>query len=219
MDAAKTGKKGEQTGMTEAEIITLKNKPALESVNDLAKTCESEYGHVNHVTRLTLRLFDDLTPIHHLDQNDRFLLQCAAILHDIGWVEGWKNHHKTTLRIILETQLLPFNHHDRLVIGSIARYHRKALPNLSHDHFAALSPEDRKKVQVLAAFLRLADGLDRTHRGKIKNLVCKLKKTSIQISCASAFPSMEELHGGMEKSDLLSLVFDREIRIKIVPLL
>jgi exopolyphosphatase/pppGpp-phosphohydrolase len=205
--------------MTELENNQLDNASILVAVNDLAKTCESEYGHVNHVTRLALRLFDDLQSIHQLDQNDRFLLQCAAILHDIGWVEGWKNHHKTTLRIILETQLLPFNHYDRLVIGSIARYHRKALPNLSHDHFAALNLEDRKKVQIMAAFLRLADGLDRTHRGKIKDLVCKFKKTSIQISCASAFPSVEELQGGIEKSDLLSLIFDRDIRIKIVPLL
>ena len=195
------------------------NSAILAAVIELAKTCESEYEHVNHVARLTLRLFDDLQSIHHLDKNDRFLLQSAAILHDIGWVEGWRNHHKTSLRIILETQLLPFNHHDRLVIGSIARYHRKALPNLSHDHFAALNPEDRKKVQIQAAFLRLADGLDRTHRGKIKDLVCKMKKDKILISCASAFPSTEELEGGMEKSDLLSLVFDREIKLKIVPLL
>jgi exopolyphosphatase/guanosine-5'-triphosphate,3'-diphosphate pyrophosphatase len=205
--------------MTEIEIPLFDDNAKGEAVLELAKTCESEYGHVNHVARLTLRLFDDLQSIHQLDRNDRFLLQCAAILHDIGWVEGWKNHHKTSLRIILETQLLPFNHHDRLVIGSIARYHRKALPNLSHDHFAALSPEDRKKVQILAAFLRLADGLDRTHRGKIKDLACKLKKSSISLSCASAFPSIEELHGGIEKSDLLSLIFDREIKIKIVPLL
>jgi exopolyphosphatase / guanosine-5'-triphosphate,3'-diphosphate pyrophosphatase len=205
--------------MTEIETSTFDDAAAGQAVVDLAKTCESEYDHVNHVAYLTLRLFDDLQPIHHLDRNDRSLLQYAAILHDIGWVEGWKNHHKTSLHIILETQLLPFSHHDRLIIGSIARYHRKALPNLSHDHFAALVPEDRKKVQILAAFLRLADGLDRTHRCKIKDLACKLKKSTIQVSCASAFPALEELSGGIEKSDLLSLLFDREIKIKIVPLL
>jgi exopolyphosphatase/guanosine-5'-triphosphate,3'-diphosphate pyrophosphatase len=205
--------------MTGEDIFSKEDPTVQDAVNELAKTCESEYDHVNHVARLTLRLFDDLQSKHNLDHNDRFLLQCAAILHDIGWVEGWKNHHKTSLRIILETQLLPFNHHDRLIIGSIARYHRKALPNLSHDHFAALNPEERKKVQILASFLRLADGLDRSHRGKIRDLTCKVKKDSIQISCASAFPSMEELRGGIEKADLLSLMFNREIRIKIVPLL
>ncbi|GAP20929.1 HD domain-containing protein [Leptolinea tardivitalis] len=190
----------------------------LSQVIDLAKTCESEYEHVIHVSKLTLRLFDELAEWHHLRHEDRFILQCAAILHDIGWVEGWKNHHKTALRIILETKLLPFDHHNRLIIGSIARYHRKALPVISHDHFASMNPADRKRVQILASFLRLADGLDRTHRGKIRDLACKIKKNRILIFCSSAFPAVEEWRGGIEKSDLLSLVTDKEIQIKIVAL-
>ena len=122
----------------------------LAAVIELARTCESEYEHVTHVCNLTLRLFDEMVSLHDLSDEERFLLQCASILHDIGWVEGWKNHHKVALRIILETTMLPFTHRERLIIGSIARYHRKALPVLSHDHFAALNPLDRKTVQILS---------------------------------------------------------------------
>jgi exopolyphosphatase/guanosine-5'-triphosphate,3'-diphosphate pyrophosphatase len=190
--------------------------PTLNAVIALAKTCESEYEHVTHVARLTLRLFDDLKDLHGMGDEDRFLLQCAAILHDIGWVEGWQNHHKTALRIILETPLLPFSHHERLIIGSIARYHRKALPSMAHDHFASLAPQDRKRVQMLSSFLRLADGLDRTHRGKIRDLSCKLQKNKIKILCTSDSPAIEEWKGGYQKLDLLSLMTDKEIQIKIV---
>jgi exopolyphosphatase/guanosine-5'-triphosphate,3'-diphosphate pyrophosphatase len=190
----------------------------LNAVIALAKTCESEYEHVTHVASLTLRLFDDLKDLHGMGEEDRFLLRCAAILHDIGWVEGWQNHHKTALRIILETPLLPFNHRERLIIGSIARYHRKALPSMVHDHFASLSPEDRKRVQMLSSFLRLADGLDRTHQGKIRDLSCKLQKTKIKILCASDSAAIEEWKGGYHKLDLLSLMTNKEIQIKIVPL-
>ncbi|HEX7556377.1 MAG TPA: HD domain-containing protein [Leptolinea sp.] len=205
--------------MTLLDSESEEQKRILAAVNTLSRTCESEVEHVKHVSHLTLRLFDEMADIHQLGNEDRFHLKCAAILHDIGWVEGWKNHHKAALKIILETTMLPIDHRDRLIIGSIARYHRKALPVLSHDHFAALNPPDRQKVQILAAFLRLADGLDRTHRGKIKDLICRVKKNQIQIQCFSTFPSSEELKGGMEKADLFSLVFDREVKIKIVPLL
>ncbi len=201
--------------MTLPEGDVSSDAAVMSAVIDLAKTCESEYDHVTHVARLTLRLFDSLKDLHQSSKDDRFLLQCAAILHDIGWVEGWRNHHKTALRIILETPLLPFAHRDRLIIGSIARYHRKALPIMSHDHFAALTPADRKRVQILASFLRLADGLDRTHCGKIRDIECKIFKNKIKINCISAYPALEELEGGIEKSDLLSLIFDREIMIKI----
>lgn len=188
------------------------------AVMALAKTCDSEYEHVAHVTSLTLRLFDDLSDLHQLNEEDRFLLQCASILHDIGWVEGWKNHHKTALRIILETPLLQFNHRDRLIIGSIARYHRKSMPDMTHDHYASLDPLDRQKVRVLASFLRLADGLDKSHCGKIQDLRCKIKKDRITITCVSAFKSTEEHKSGIKKADLLSLVFDREVLIKMTPL-
>jgi exopolyphosphatase/pppGpp-phosphohydrolase len=191
------------------------HKRKLKAVIDLTHTCESEFEHVMHVSNLTLRFFDELEELHKLTNEDRFLLQCASLLHDIGWVEGWKNHHKTGLNIILDTTLLPFDHRERLIIGSIARYHRKALPNLTHDHFAALSVENRQKVQVLASFLRLADGLDDTHQRRIRDIHCKVKKNRITVLCDSRHKSVEELKGGAEKADLLSLVFDREVIIKI----
>jgi exopolyphosphatase/pppGpp-phosphohydrolase len=201
--------------MTISPGVEPHDDPVLNAVVDLAKTCESEYEHVTHVSYLALRLFDDMKPMHGLGDDDRFLLQSASILHDIGWVEGWRSHHKAALRIILETPLLPFSNHDRLIIGSIARYHRKALPMMAHDHFAALSFEDRKKVQILAGFLRLADGLDRTHGRKIRDVKCRIKKNRILIDCASSFSAQEELDGGTEKADLLSLVFDKEVIITI----
>jgi exopolyphosphatase/guanosine-5'-triphosphate,3'-diphosphate pyrophosphatase len=201
--------------MTTANTGKANDTSVLDAVIALAKTCESEYEHVTHVAYLTLRLFDELQTLHNLGAEDRLLLEYAAILHDIGWVEGWKNHHKAALKIILETHLLPFTPHERLIVGSIARYHRKSLPVMSHDHFASMNLEDRKRVQMLSSFLRLADGLDRTHRGKIRDLVCKPQKSKIKILCTSAYPALEEVEGGYEKADLLSLMMDKEILIKI----
>lgn len=201
--------------MTTVKKIAADDGSVLDAVVALAKTCESEYEHVTHVAFLTLRLYDELQSLHNLSEADRSLLEYAAILHDIGWVEGWKNHHKTALRIILETPMLPFTAHERLLVGSIARYHRKALPVMTHDHFASMCLEDRKKVQMLSAFLRLADGLDRSHCAKIRDLACKLQKSKIKILCSSAYPALEEMEGGYEKADLLSLMLDKEIEIKI----
>ncbi len=202
--------------MTTVSGVEPHDDPVLNAVLDLAKTCESEYEHVTHVSFLALRLFDDLKFIHGMDDTDRFTLQCASILHDIGWVEGWRSHHKVSLKIILETSMLPFTHRERLIIGSIARYHRKALPNTSHDHFAALSPDDRKRVQMLSGFLRLADGLDRTHGRRIKDVKCSIKKGAISIECLSDFMAKEEREGGNQKADLLSLMLDKEIQVKII---
>jgi alpha-galactosidase len=47
------------------------------------------------------RLFDELQPLHLLGAQERFWLNAGALLHDIGWIEGQKGHHKTALRTIL----------------------------------------------------------------------------------------------------------------------
>ena len=184
----------------------------LQAVTKLAQTCNYEAVHTHHVTFLALRLFDDLQGLHKLGQQERLWLEYASILHDIGWFEGWHNHHKTALRIIQNTTLLPFDSKERLIIGSIARYHRKALPDPhQHDHFATLSHPEQDKVRKLSACLRLADALDRTHYNRVKYLNCSITPKKIVVQCVVKIEPPEEAQAAQAKSDLLQLVFKRKL--------
>jgi len=187
----------------------------LSAVLELAQTCEIDSSHTHQVARLSLRLFDELQPLHGLSQRERDWLHYAALLHDIGWIEGWKSHHKVTLRIIMTTPLLPFTNKERMIIGSIARYHRKSLPDIKHDHYAALSEEERGFVNILAGILRLADGLDSSHQERVRDLTCgKISKKKIIIKCASHNETKEEIQAALDKTDLMKKVLHREIEIK-----
>jgi len=185
----------------------------LKTVLRLAQTCEYEVEHTNQVTFLAVRLLDELHSLHHFGQVERAWLVYASMLHDIGWIEGWKNHHKVSLRIILATPMLPFNHKERLIIGSIARYHRKSLPDLTHDHYSALLPAQRHIVDVLAACLRLADGLDRSHQQRLKDLHCKVTKKKIRITCDTTQPASDEYEASQAKKDLMELAFSRLVEV------
>jgi exopolyphosphatase/guanosine-5'-triphosphate,3'-diphosphate pyrophosphatase len=191
--------------------LTPEQQNHLECVLELVKTFDYEEAHTQHVTFLALRLFDELQDLHKLGPDQRFQLLCAGLLHDIGWAEGWKDHHKTALRTILETPLLQFDSKERLIIGSVARYHRKALPDLKHDHYAALDPPEREVVNILAALLRLADGLDRSHRRLVKDLTAKASHKKVIIRCASEVPVNEEAGTAEDKSDLMKIVFKRKV--------
>jgi exopolyphosphatase/pppGpp-phosphohydrolase len=183
----------------------------LQSVIQLAEACEYDMGHAHQVTRLALHLFDDLKKFHQLGPQERTWLQYAGILHDIGWVEGWREHHKVSLRIILTNQLINFSNKDRMIIGSIARYHRKALPDPKHDHYAALSAEEQHLVDLLAGVLRIADGLDRTHQKRIRDIRTKLTAKKVTITCFSYGACLEEQQSALEKSDLLEKTLGRKI--------
>ncbi|MBD3181402.1 HD domain-containing protein, partial [Candidatus Poribacteria bacterium] len=190
------------------------DEQTLKSIMELAQSCEYEAVHTKQVTDLALRLFDELRPVHYLDEKEKFWLQAGALLHDIGWIEGQKGHHKTSLRIILGNSILTMDNHERLVIGSIARYHRKALPKMKHSHYNALHPIERQTVSMLAGILRVADGLDRTHQSIVRDLKCDINKNKITIICSVDSPAGIEHQAALKKSDLMEKVFKRKVIFK-----
>jgi exopolyphosphatase/guanosine-5'-triphosphate,3'-diphosphate pyrophosphatase len=183
------------------------NLPALEAVLSLAKECKYEQEHTHQVERLALEIFDQLAPLHKLGQRERFLLRCAAILHDIGWLEGQKGHHKTALRFIMDSPVLRFDFPSRRLIGLIARYHRKAMPKEQHSYFRDLDSKDRDIVRKLAGILRIADGLDRTHQSKVKDINCRTGEKQVEIVCRSAQPLDAEFEAARDKGTLFENVF------------
>jgi exopolyphosphatase/pppGpp-phosphohydrolase len=197
--------------LVDLPVLPADQQPVLQSVLRLAQTCEFEVNHTFQVTLLAARLFDELLPLHDLGEVQRAWLIFAGILHDIGWIEGWKEHHKVSLRIILTTPMLTFTNKERLIIGSIARYHRKSLPDATHDHFAALSQAERAQVMALAGFLRLADALDHSHQQRVRDITCKITHKKILVSCLLNGSLGEELAAVRQKSDLLEQTFERKL--------
>jgi len=186
-----------------------------ESILLLASRYLSSLEHEQQVAQLALMLFNELLPLHGLHEDERLLLRCAALLHDIGWVYGQSEHHKSAQRLILETPLPPFDRRQQTIIALVARYHRKALPQLKHQHYAKLSSADKRLVLVLGGIVRLADGLDRTHRSLVYELHCEIKPKEIAITCAGEGHANEECAIALEKSDLLQQAFLRSVTIRM----
>jgi putative phosphoesterase len=188
----------------------------LDAVIAFARDCNYEPEHTHQVTELALALFDQLQGLHGLGPQERLWLQCGALLHDIGWIEGQQGHHKTSLRLILAAPSLPFERRERRIVGLIARYHRRAAPNERHKYFHRLSREDQHRVRVLAGLLRVADGLDATHTNVIRHVSCEVSSREIRLACEAAGPADEEIAAVAEKADLLESVFDRRCIVKVL---
>lgn len=189
---------------------TADNKTLLAAVRQFAAACKDEPEHAAQVTRLAEMLFDALRPLHKLDKSARLCLTSAAILHDIGWLEGKKGHHKRSMVMILDELSLPLTPIERATIALTARYHRKAMPKPSHKVYASLSRARRKIVDILAALLRVADGLDRSHTGAVKAVEVILSDSQIEFICQTHRSAGAELRFAQKKADLLEQVFDRK---------
>jgi exopolyphosphatase/guanosine-5'-triphosphate,3'-diphosphate pyrophosphatase len=120
------------------------------------------------------------------------------------------------MKIIVDSQRLPFSDNQRRMVALIARYHRKALPKDSHPLFSQLSDKDKQKTRILAGILRIADGLDRTHTCAVKSVECDLSGNDIVVGYKVCCPSPLEMEAAYEKSDLLRQALGRNIRLVVM---
>ncbi|MFM1767786.1 MAG: hypothetical protein RJA22_315 [Verrucomicrobiota bacterium] len=195
------------------------NDSAHEEVLALMQRLEEEPHHVRHVARLAIQLFDALGDLHGLTTQDRFLLEAAALLHDIGWSVSpdGSGHHRHSARLIREHHWQHLGQEAVTLMAQVARYHRKSVPSLEHEEFAALTPAERLRVQQLAACLRIADGLDRSHQQYVQRVSAEILADQIAIRLHSDRPCSRELAAAAKKSDLAAAVFRRPITFSVVP--
>jgi exopolyphosphatase/pppGpp-phosphohydrolase len=180
-------------------------------VSSLMSAMEREPAHARQVARLALRLYDDLMDLHGGGATERFLLESAALLHDIGWSVSPDGtaHHKHSARLIQERVWTGLPGREVAMLAQIARYHRKSLPQTEHGAFMALSETDRRWVEKLAGLLRVADGLDRTHRQKVADLSAETGSNEVMVTVRGGVLE-GELAAAQKKSDLAVRVYGRE---------
>jgi len=187
---------------------------ALATVLSLAERCQYEREHTHQVTKLALELFDGLKELHQMGTEERFWLQCGSLLHDIGWSEGRRGHHKTAMRLILADPRLTLFRRERQIVALVARYHRKALPSSRHKPFSSLGSADQRRVRVLAGLLRIADGLDRSHEAAVETIRCRVFDKKVVLFCRGRGTMAAEAAATTKKADLFRETFGLELVLR-----
>ncbi len=184
------------------------------AVSNLAALYVEGLVHSRKVTNLALMLFDDLEPLHRMGARERFLLECAGLLHDIGWKFGQKGHSGRSADMILSDENLPLDFIDRGIIGLVAKAHRGKIRFESVGFFSLLSSDDRNTVLMLAALLRIADGLDYLHLGSTESVHCTINPQEIILEISALRDISAEKEQTILKSDLFTQVFERTLVIR-----
>lgn len=186
----------------------------LASAEALGEKYRYDATHVRTVAHLAVRLFDELREEHALSSRDRLLLEVAALLHDIGVFVGLRAHHKHAQYLIMASEIFGLSADDRAVIGNIARYHRRALPQRSHLPYMALDRHDRVRVNKLAAILRVANTLDAEHAQKVRDLKVFEEDGNWVLDVDGAGDLTMERLAAEARSDLFIDVFGRRLVLR-----
>ena len=185
------------------------------SVANLARRCNSDATHTTHVAQLALRLFDQMTELHELDEHDREMLEFAALLHDVGQHVSRKGHHRHAAYLVENGELRGFEPSEVAFLAALVRHHRRGDPKSSEARFGALSSDDRLRLRKLAALLRVADGLDRGRRGGVGDLEAFVGKDLVVIRLSTHDDAELELWGARRRRELFEKVFGRELELVV----
>lgn len=184
------------------------------SVSSLSGQFPEGLMHSRKVTSLALMMFDDLAPLHRMNEHERFLLECACSLHDIGLKYGQKGHAKRSADMILSDENLPIDIIDRGIIGMISNAHRGEIRFESKGIFSLLSSKERDYLLMLASLIRIADGLDYRHIGSVESVHCLIHPEEVVIEISAKREASAEMERAREKGDLFTQVFERKLVIR-----
>jgi putative phosphoesterase len=190
-----------------------RNRSTISKVRRIAKRFIPYDSHSEQSRKLALMLFDKTKRLHHMGRKEHYWLECAVVLHDIGLSRNKRGYHKSSLRLILNDPELPLTFRERYLIGSIARYHRKAIPDANHFNMAPLSRTERQRVVVLSSILRVAEALDFSRECIVRKIAVRVLPNQMVLECEAKGDPHAEDQALKKMKDLLEKTFRRDLTV------
>lgn len=158
-------------------------KDILDCALNISKRYMGSRRRAETLESLTMTIFDSLKRLHGLGARERLYLQIAAILHDCGKYISLVNLGECSYHIIMSTEIIGLSHMERELVADVVRfnhddfqYYEELNRNSSLDKRAYLT------MAKLTAILRIANGLDRSHKQKFKNVKAVLKERELVLT-------------------------------------
>jgi exopolyphosphatase/guanosine-5'-triphosphate,3'-diphosphate pyrophosphatase len=208
---------GLREGLFYEQFLSPANPPVLPdvrrtSVLNVARIYRFEEAHARHVARLAVRILDEMArlDLDAGDERDRELLWAAGMLHDVGVLVDYNDHHKHSYYLVLNAGLPGFRHRELAMVALLVRSHRKAPPSVD-----PLGPvlgrggEDR--LLRLASCLRIAEQFERGRAQIVEDVRCSLDGGTVRMEVVSREDSHLALWAAEREAGLFEKAFSRRL--------
>ena len=199
-------------------ITRQKNFQFSEESLHAARLLAGKYGadprHYEHVLELSVSLFQQTQHIHQMGDWELFLLQIAAVVHEVGGFIAPQMHHKHSYYLITHSEIFGVDQHSNEIIALISRYHRQSPPKLSHEEYQRLSRVDQVLVSKLSALLRVADSLDSALTQRVKSVAVSQEKNTLTLTVDGPRRLELEKIALRQKGNLFEEIFGLKLKLR-----
>jgi exopolyphosphatase/guanosine-5'-triphosphate,3'-diphosphate pyrophosphatase len=184
----------------------------LVGARSFARRLGYDQQHAEHVRELSILIFDQLQPVHHLPPQSRVLLEAGALLPDTGHMVSHRGHHKHGEYFALNGDIPGLEGRDRAIVAALVRYHnRKSEPASHHLAYSSLNNADKRIARRLAAILRIAEALDHEHRQRVLNLHASFQRVAVTLEVRANGDATEDLRNANRSAEL----FEKEFHLRL----
>lgn len=137
--------------------------------------------------KICLTVFDSMKKVHGLGKRERLLLQIATLLHDCGKYLNMVSVGECSYYIVMNTEIIGLSHLEREMVANIVKY--------NHEDFAyfdeitkegGIDKDAYLVVAKLTAILRVANGLDKAHKQKFRDIKTSIHENELWIQVDTA---------------------------------
>jgi CHAD domain-containing protein len=194
----------------------IENQPV--SLDELRQRYPDNLRRAEHRRDLALELFDATQSTHQLPDEQRRLLEVAALLQYLTETQGDEHSNKSGYIFILSHPLTDLSERENKIVEAVLGYQNGEVGYpVDADAEQPHSPSDLEALS-LAALLRIADGLDtsQSHETIINSVEIDPQELKILVSGPQA---KKDARGGRKSAKLWSRLFKQKVSLQTVILL
>ena len=188
----------------------------LAASRNIAKRYKCHTSHNQVLEQYALGIFDNMKKFHGLGQRERLMLQIAVLLHACGKFISIRNSNECSYNIIMSTEIIGLSHLEREIIANVVRYN---IRDFDYDKVQLETQVHQEEdigmsrnaitilIAKLTAILRLANSMDRSHRGKLVD--CRMAIRENELVITTGYPGNMALEAASfeQKADFFEEIF------------
>lgn len=156
-------------------------KDILAAINNISRRYQCNKIHTEKVRGYAVTIFDAMKKLHGLGKRERLLLEIIALIHDCGKYISLSYASQSSYNIVMSTEIIGLSHLEREIVANTILYNTLEMTQ-QEKLLQKLGEKAYLTVYKLSAILKIANGLDRSHRQKIDKVRAVMKDGELVIT-------------------------------------
>lgn len=173
--------------------------------------------HAETTVKFSMKLFDALKPLHSLGKREKFILEAAALLSDVGYYIDTKKHNQHSYYLVQSVEIPGLPRETVKLVSYLVLMHNGDVEDWFENKYHYFPMEKQLLIKKLVSMLRIADSLDASHMNLITDFDVEILPEKILIKAKCRKTTFLEKHAFEAKSvaftDTFGIPIELETRI------